>query len=148
MDDKIKYLLIGLGAYLLYQSYSATPAAIVSGGTPAVPVPPSGATPVPITTPTAAQTLGQQLAGVTAPYMIQAVNSAGGSADNSTMLNASQWNWYLTQVSGIPGQALGDDGSPMNVTSYIALLQRKAAGLSGLRGLAKVETFDMERVAW
>ena len=62
-------------------------------------------------------------------------------------LSASQWNYYYTQLSGVPQTTgLGDDGSPMSVTKYLQL--RQAAGLevllngsvssSGLSGLGRM----------
>ena len=62
-------------------------------------------------------------------------------------LSASQWNYYYTQLSGVPQTTgLGDNGAPMTVTQYLQL--RQAAGLevllngtvqsSGLSGLGRM----------
>jgi|SRR5882724_12433733 len=72
------------------------------------------------------------LASITEGFMVQAVRDAGDPIIGATTtLTVSQWNWYLTRKTNLPGMALGDDGSPILVAQYIALLQAYVARARG-----------------
>lgn len=120
-----KFIGIGvaaIAAYELYLNFVATPSGVVTA--------PAGTTtsiapiPVPATiTPPPSE-----------PNWVTLENMAPGDlirlaqGNTNTLLNVSQWNYYATILTGIPGQALGDDGSPMNVHQYLNLIGNVARG--------------------
>lgn len=129
----LKVLLIGGGAFALYewwvsQSTNITQVSTTTGGTS---IAPTGTTTSPTTTLTKAQI--NTLLGINEGFMVQAVKNSGNPIISaSTLYNVSQWNWFLTNATGIPGQFLGDDGSAMLVSQYVPLLQNWAKNQIGV----------------
>lgn len=60
----------------------------------------------------------------------------------SQMYTASQWNYYITMLTGIPGPNLGDNGSPMDVMNYLNLLQKWGTA-NGMGRLGMVVNLDI-----
>ena len=135
----VKVGLLGVGGYLLYRYL--VPSTVAAAAAPAAAptatvdfsltdlvdalkaaVSNSGTPAPPATAPATADTADVQSQKVLA--------QSGG--DPNALYTASQWNYFYQQVYGVPGQPLGDDGSPMNVAAYFAL--RSSNGLSGFGG--------------
>lgn len=151
MEDIVKYGLLGLGAYLVYEymfpstsAVTAAPAqttsAPVTGSTVAASAP-ATATPQMITLYTLQQT------GPT-PIQLAAKNGLGGNIPlpASGLFNSSQWNYYMTTVTGIPSPDLSaylpDGAQLMPIGTYWAALMQWAQAqaspaLSGLSGLGQ-----------
>jgi hypothetical protein len=148
MDDKIKYALLAVGAYFLYDWYSknqaaaavvipATPTVVPATTTPVVPVTvaPIAATPIPsANTVLLAAMTNDQVATFAAQGNADAVaeaNRRGMRYDHHT------WNWYRAQALGQQPDpelwAPGATTSVVTVSEYLAL--RAVAGMSGMSGL-------------
>lgn len=95
MNDLIKWGLIGAGAYLVWSQYSA-PAVAATTTTGTAPA----AAPL-----TPAMSDIVTLSNVTASQLLAAAQ-AGGALPASQLFTPSQWNFYLTQLTGIPGPPL------------------------------------------
>jgi hypothetical protein len=144
MKDAIKWLAIGLGAYWLYETYFATPAAATTTTTPA--------TTTPATTTTTTTTPGfNSLASIYTRMVQDAVNNTAGSTTAGITLTADQWNFYLARQSSItpaaPGLVFGASYTTtptalMTPAEYWAGMEPYlvAQGMSGLglyRGMGK-----------
>ena len=159
MNDTLKWVLIGVGAYLIYNEYVAAPAAV------AAPVTNTGAAPpAPGTATPPAQVIAQTtLNTLSQPSIASAVQNAAATANPGvTSLTPSQWNWYLNQVTGIPGPGLSNYGLPTETpvifstywTAVMLWAQAAAQSPTGnagmLAGLSQqsTRTFDMQEAAW
>ena len=177
MNDTLKWILIGVGAYLLYEQYAAAPAAITSTPQPAGP-PPANQPPA---GPTAAQKTAQgnladlMQAGV--PAAIQALAAkgspgtqvnlpgaaGGGSITMPPQLTQYQWDWYMRQIlPGMPDDLsaynLGNNPIPFS-TYWTALTGWANAAANSPTGLAGVKakkpalplianTYDLNATGW
>jgi hypothetical protein len=142
--DIVTYALIAGGAYALYwyvTNYgpngpvSATNPSWWStwfGGTAGTGT--TAATTTTTTTGTTATTTTTNPGVTAAPTTI--VDQGGVSTDQllaaaslpaTGKLSASQWNWYYSKVSGVTQDkvSLGDNGSPMDVFTYMTMRQQK-----------------------
>lgn len=152
---------LGVGGYLLYRAMTNQTAAAASGtsttttafsltdlvnalknalGTPA-----ATSTPAAGSTPAASPLLPGQAATADSRDVQTQKIIARAAGDATTLYNASQWNWFFQQVYGVPGIALGDDGSPMTAAQYMAL--RVSNGISGLGAVAIKKPFLVVRGA-
>lgn len=119
---------IGVVAYyvLFANTSTAAPAVAATATTPAVPQTPAAASTA--SAPTEAQiTLATLQAMGNAPVLVAAQQS--GSLPANGMLTASQWNWYLQQVSGIPGMSLAtylSTPNPVSIQTWWAALMLAA----------------------
>ena len=89
-------------------------------------------------------------------------NAAATANPGVTSLTPSQWNWYLNQVTGIPGPGLSNYGLPTETlvifstywTAVMLWAQAAAQSPTGnagmLAGLSQqsTRTFDMQEAAW
>lgn len=127
-SDVFKYVLIGGAAYVIYEMFFATPAAVAAVTTPVTTSTPVTATAAP-TGPVAPLITTDSVATQTSKLLA----AAGGG---SPMLNASEWNYYYNQAYNSSATwLLGDDGSPMAISDYMAL--RVSKGFSGLGAIAR-----------
>lgn len=124
MNGALKVALGGVGAFLVYEWFNG------SATTNTVPV----ATPAPATSNVPVAAVAISLSSLTASQMLGYVAAGGGSVAGTPLLTASQWNYYLTAATGLPGMALGDAGAPMDVNAYLSLVKAYAVskGLAGL----------------
>jgi len=152
MNDTLKWLLIGLGAYLLYEQYVAAPAlATTTTGTTPAPAPTPSQAALPAASapamPAAQQQAVTNLNTLTSAPAIQSVIQSLASKDaNMVNGNLSQWQWnvYTTQATGVSGIAdLGTGSTAIPFSQYwTALINWATAaansptGMAGLRGLS------------
>jgi hypothetical protein len=111
MNDILKFGLIGIGGYFLYEYLfgTSTPITTASSGTGTTPVAPSAAPA------TAASQLAQM--------------------ESASLLTSSQWNYYERAASPnaviiLDGSKAGDTGAPMSFAAYQALAANPNALLS------------------
>jgi hypothetical protein len=153
-DNKlVPILLLGAGAYVLYQYFSSTPAA-GSAVPPVTPPPTTAGTPSAPATP-AGGSLVKSFAA-----MVQAAQSSGDPNIQVTgnVVTAippqkpwDTWNYYLAQVSGIQGLPYDtqagyqrDAKTPLTAVQYWAVMapwlssNKGFSGLGAFRGLAGV----------
>ena len=168
MNDTLKWVLIGLGAYLLYEQYAASPAAITTTGTPVTPPP----TP-PSTTPTATASPSTPPAQAVAMAYRNLLQSAGQSGilqaaavPASQLYNSYQWNYYLPAI-GIQYQPTDADMAKYGVSNmntaipvstwYSAALAYFTAASNSPTGMGAVTakktplipvTFDLQQTGW
>ncbi len=162
MNDTLKWTLIGVGAYLLYQQYAANPAVIAAA--PASSAPPA---PTPTTTEPAATTPAAQAMAQTYLRTLQAVGPAAilkaANVPATQLYTASQWNYYLSAI-GIPQPNLQAYG--MDLTTAVpvgawwsAVIQYYTAAANSPTGLGRIgaakpappliaSTFDMNATGW
>ena len=112
MNELVKYALIGIGGYLIYQNYLA-PA-------PAAQAAPQTTTPPP---PTAGKALLQQWAASEPDYQVHGT------------LNAYQWNWGYAHVRGTNppdpvNMGIADPNMQLTFEEYWT--RASSAGLTGL----------------
>lgn len=172
MDDKLKWLLIAVGAYLLYQQYIENPP-VVAATAPAggsAPPPPAPALP---SAATAAQSIAQQNLAVLSNPATQAavLNAAQTGVGGNIRLSGpsadvSQWNFYMSMVTKIPSPNLSAytpasiDSTNISFNNYWTILltwaKAAASGLTGLdmlmgakpKQLGPAVTFDMNETGW
>lgn len=127
MDKIVTIGLIGVGGYLLYHfTTSVAPLDLLHPEPINTSIAPSSV--VAATNPIALQIGTLMMSGVLSPGQLvsYAYNHGIPSVIGGPMLNVGQWNYLLTNMLGIPGQALGDDGSPVNAGKYVSLLSNWA----------------------
>ena len=166
MNDTLKWTLIGVGAWLLYQQYAATPAAIAAtSGTPVTPPPTPAATPAATSTPTAAQAAAQQNLVTLATKGPNAILAAA-NVPATQLYTASQWNYYLPAIGVTYQPDLSNYG--MNLTTAVtvtawwaavsAYFQAAANSSTGMGRLGVTATkkklplipvtFDLQQTGW
>lgn len=143
MDGLAKVLLIGGGAYLLYRSgllnglFGASSIATSSGATSsptASPTNPTAPSPVNPSTPPPATPTWQ---------LVLNAATAANPGKSPLLLSFDQWNYFLQQVTGVPGPApdsiaaIGPVGtatrsSLLQVSQWWAYVQQLQPGLGGL----------------
>lgn len=175
MNDFLKWGLVGIGAYLLYQQYVETPPLVSGGPQPAGGSGGSGAggtgsgsTPPPQTQPplSTGQTAAlvdlarlQQFAPATLASTAAAGMYGGMVIPSGGLTTPSVWNWYMTRLTGVKEPNLANFGvgdSPVTAAQYWnALMAWATAAAHSANGLAGVEntsqlpvTFDMNALAW
>lgn len=123
-DELIKFGVIAVVGYFAWE-YVIGPA--IAGST-------TTATPIGTTTtaaPPPPSSTSNAIAAGASPNQLLAIASGNPLTNGILLLNASQWNYYMTKLTGIPSWALGDNGQPMDVNTYYSLLM-STAGLHGL----------------
>ena len=172
MNDTLKWILIGIGAYLLYETYVANPALGVSNASNTSTVPPpapgtgtsaASANQTTSSAPTAAQQSAiNALTAIQQASVQSAIQSAAGNPPTQT---ASQWNWYFNMVTQFPAPAdLGNyigGTAATDPTVQVTFAQWLAAALAyyqvasnsptGLGATKRKDvplTYDMEAVSW
>lgn len=136
MEDTTKLMLVGVGGYLLWQYFN--PAVAVAAAAPAsMPASSSPVTTAPATTAPASaavMTGAQQTLAVLQqmgpePVLLAAQNS--GQLPVSGQLNPSQWNWFMSTVSGIPSPGIanyvGLSNAGLTINQYWAALMQWAS---------------------
>lgn len=137
MGDSLKYILLGLGAYLLYSTYVQPVAAsttTTSGGASPNPSP-TGVTMTPAVATLLTLTNLPPATILTVAQKDPAYSAAG--------LSQWQWNYYLNAVAGIQpdlSAQLGSNASPMPFATWWAAVTQWAtiaasASQTGLSGL-------------
>jgi hypothetical protein len=131
-EDLIKYALIAVGGYLVWQ-YVVAPmmASSTATGTVAPPPAPTNTITAPNPGATNTNTSGsvtpatQVLPGWALAIQSQLTSAANGAS----MLTADQWNYYFNQITGfnVPANSMsglyaatGGPGATMNVVTYLA----------------------------
>jgi hypothetical protein len=107
MKELIKWAAIGLGAYWVYETYFATPAAATTTTTTTTPATTTPATTTPVTTTTPATPAFNSLAAIYTRMVADAVANVAGSTASTITLTADQWNFYLARQSSITPAAPG-----------------------------------------
>jgi hypothetical protein len=138
----MKWLLLALGGYVLYEYLYGTPTTTTSaqGGTTVATGanPPTGGTTV-TTTPPSGGTGGS--GSVAPPKTGVSAQSLQAAAGKNTMLTADQWNYFYSKISGVHQTAdlfaTGSRAQPIDVNTYLA--RRATAGLGGhsVQGLSR-----------
>lgn len=142
MGEVIKWGLIFGGGYLAYEYFIApmlatsatpvTPATAATNVTPATPVN------IPATPATPPVTGGHDSSGALSTLATKVYAAAGSPAT----LTADQWNYFWSQVSGVPQTTdlfpAGNRTAPMNFGQYLAARTGKNLGVSGLGQLLRV----------
>jgi hypothetical protein len=154
--DIIKYGLLAVGGYLLYNWWVSQPATTATAPVTTIPLPPSvpvtpagggGAAPPPpvVNPPPPSGGSGgapPPAGGVGAASLAQALNAAAGNSASST-LNADQWSYYYTNTGHTPidssvfSQLFFPNGRPsdpsqnpqMTAAQFVAAIATK--GLNG-----------------
>jgi hypothetical protein len=152
----LEYILLGVGGFVIYEMFFATPAATT---TPAVPVVPA-TTPAPVTTAnttTNTTTATQSTTPATPAVPVQTVPAAWASivtlltaAGGAGPLTADQWSYYYNIIQTTPTSATMMDniltnlgfsqanrGGPITAQQFVNALAT-ATGMSGLGGLGRV----------
>lgn len=150
MDDKLKWILLAVGGYFLYDWYTSSQAA--GQGVAPVPQPEPAAhpftpAPVPVSAPPAQAPPPPSgnvsvLAGMSNDQI--AAFAAQGNQDAVTLANSRglrythhQWNYFRSLALGEQPDpelwAPGQSNEAVTVSQYLAL--RAAAGMSGITGL-------------
>lgn len=117
--------LIGIGvaaiaAYELYLNFSSSALIpVTSGGSTSIAPVNTPATQAP--TPVITDPIWSPLINMNPADLLRL-----GQVPSGTLFNVSQWNYYATQLTGVPGQFLGDNGQPMTVYAYLALINTVA----------------------
>jgi hypothetical protein len=122
---------IGLVAYWLLvpaTTAAATSATTTSAaGAGASPAAPTASAPAATATPTEAQIQLATLQAMGSDPILIAAQQANDPGLVNGMMTASQWNWYMTKVSGIPGPALAtylSTSAPVTLATYWAALMQ------------------------
>jgi hypothetical protein len=142
--DLLKWGGLAVVAYLVWQELSTGTLGI--GTSAAAPAPTPAPTPAPAPTPTP----GASVAYVP-PTITQQLVAIATAAGNANSLNADQWNYYYSHLSGVSGavqdplfsSVFWPNGRPADMTTapkmtaaqWVAALQ--AAGVTGLSGLSR-----------
>ncbi len=139
MKDVLKYGLIALVGYYIYETFFATPATTVT------------TTPAATTTQPAVNTGFDSLAAIYTRMIQDAVNNTPGATTANIVLTADQWNFYLARQSSIvpvaPGTIFGatytaNPTATMTAAQYWSVMEPYlvSQGMSGLglyRGMGK-----------
>lgn len=158
MGDLLKYGLLAVGGYLLYEYFYGTPATTTPVSTTTLPntsvqsLQPGGvaSNSGSIVPPTSAP--ATSLVSTTFQSQLQALATAYAQANGGAGLNVDQWNYYMAQLTGVQVtgqqgeqliQALGltdaTRGTIIPMTTYLTALS--AIGLPGV-GLGMVRTLQ------
>lgn len=99
MGDIVKYGLIGLAGYYVYETFFANAPAVAGTAT-------TGVTTVPVTTPPTGTTTAPPVLTTTPPVQTQTIaqqlSALAQSQYGSTALDADQWSYYMSQILGTP----------------------------------------------
>ena len=80
-------------------------------------------------TPTIAQQIKSGIANqaITSGFLVNEAYAEGVErVSGGPQLTASQWNYALNKITGIPGQTYGDAGNPMSAGAYLSLISNWA----------------------
>jgi len=143
MGDLVKYGLLAVGGYLLYNAYvsgSTTAAAAPSAATPASPPPPTASAAV---TPIAPAPVVSS-----APTVAALKTWAAGQPGYTGTLTSDQWHYAWINVlkkTPVPDaiffQLFPGGTPPMTADSFVAALQSQGLSGCGLRGLGAGRPF-------
>ena len=176
MNDSLKWIIGGFLVYMLYESYVAAPP-IIAGSTSTGTTPASSTTTTTAAAAAAAPSTAQQLAQYNLAQLthlgVNGLNAIAAKAQGSGwngQLNASQWNYYVSQATGINVPALTTNGymtqaqwdSEMTaggywpaVTAWAFAAANSPTGLAAYvpnmrqqLQLGPVRTFDMQETGW
>ena len=133
MDNKWLWIgIAGVGAYVIWHYMSQPDAKVIAptGGS----VAPTGVstvvTPAVVTAPTPARQIRDGINSTLiqpAKLVAEAYNEGVAQVTGGPKLTVSQWNYGLNKITGIPGQFLGDDGTPISAGAYVSLLGQWAS---------------------
>lgn len=137
MNNFLKFALIGGGAFVLYEMFGKSLSLpVIGGGVP--PAATSAATVQPQNTPAPAAVAAAATA-TTKTSLADAARKANPGGDG--LLNADQWNYYYSQIRGVPGPDPGgiwpgrDRGYRMSIDEYWSAVST-IGGLTGLGNYA------------
>jgi len=139
IGDLLKWGLLLGGGYYVYRMVTGPTAAATTTGTTgsyslddlvAAIQAKLGTTTPPTATPTSAPPPPPASTRLTsdASATQQSKLLAAAGVPATQLFTVSQWNYYFEQVYGQNPGALGDDGSPMLIGGYLALLQGRGLG--------------------